>query len=156
MTLSAKVWYLIVPIVAGVGVGGAVLMGREEVERRVTIPAGTTLVVALSQTVSADVNRPGDDLDLQTVEPLDLGGSVVVPAGSAVRGVVTDATSPDWGASPPQLSLRFTSLMIDDEVYAISTEKYWFGTSDPPAGERVVLPAGKQLRIRLTRPVKID
>lgn len=156
MTLSAKAWYLVVPVVAGVGIAGAVIIGRENAGLRVTIPAGTWLVAALAQEVSADANRAGDAVRLETVEPLRLGDGVAIPAGSEVRGVVTDATSPDWGASPPQLGLRFTSVVIDGQAYAITTEKYWFGTATPPGGGRVVLPAGKRLRIRLAAPVTID
>jgi hypothetical protein len=156
MTLNTKTWYLTIPVVVGIGVGAAVVLGREDLAPDATIPAGTTLVAAFEQPVSADANQAGDVVSLRTVEPLRLEGGVVVPAGSEIRGVVTDATSPDWGAGPPQLGLRFTSLVVEGEAYAISTERYRFGTLAAPTGGRVVLPAGERLTIRLTRPVTID
>ena len=156
MTLNTKVWYLTIPVVVAIGVGAAVVLGNDHAARGATIPAGTTLVATLEQSVSADANQAGDVIRLRTVQPLRLEGGVVVPVGSEIRGVVTDATSPDWGAAPPQLGLGFTSLVVEGEVYAISTERYRFGTLEAPTGGRVVLPAGERLSIRLTRPVTID
>jgi hypothetical protein len=156
MTVSARAWYLVIPVVAGIGIGGAVIAGREDAEHPATIPAGTTLVVALDQTVSADASRPGDVITFRTAERLGPAEAAVVPLGTEVRGVVTDATSPDWGASPPHLGLRLTAVVIDGEAFPISTEKYWFSTPEPPTGGRVALPAGRLLQIRLTRPLRID
>jgi hypothetical protein len=155
MTLNAKMWYLTIPIVAGIGVGAAVVLGGDRAARRAILPAGTTLVGAFERPVSADANQVGDTVLLRTIEPLQLDGRVLVPVGSEIRGVVTDATSPDWGAGPPQLGLRFTSLTIGGRASAIATERYWFGTLDAPMGGRVVLPAGERMTIRLTRPVTI-
>jgi len=156
MTFTAKWLTLAIPAVVGIGIAGAVIMDDGRREGAQIIPAGTTLVAELEGAVSADANRAGDEVRLRTIEPLELAEGVGVPAGSEIRGVVTRATSPDWGAGPPQLGLRFTALIVRGESYPISTEEYQYGTLEAPASGRVVLPAGDRLRIRLARPVAID
>lgn len=156
MTLNAKLLYVAIPVVVGIGIGGAVVLDDERESPAVVVPAGTILVADLEQAVSADANRAGDEVRLRTAEPITIGSGVGVPAGTEIRGVVTRATSPDWGAGPPQLGLRFTTLVLGGDEYAISTEEYQFGTLEVPAAGRVVLPQGERLKIRLTRSVTID
>jgi hypothetical protein len=156
MTLITKLLTMAIPAVVGIGIAGAVILDERRVEGDQIIPAGTTLEAELEQAVSADASQAGDQVRLRTVEPLELADGLRVPAGSEIRGVVTRATSPDWGASPPQLGLRFTALIVRGESHPITTEEYQFGTLEAPANGRVVLPAGERLRIRLARPVTIE
>jgi hypothetical protein len=156
MTLTTKWLTMAIPAVVGIGIAGAVILDERRVEGDQIIPAGTTLEAELEQAVSADASQAGDQVRLRTVAPLELADGLRVPAGSEIRGVVTRATSPDWGAGPPQLGLRFTALIVRGVSHAITTEEYQFGTLEAPASGRVVLPAGERLRIRLARPVTIE
>ena len=59
--------------------------------RDVTVPAGTLLRVRLQNTVGSDTSRVEDPVRGQLVDPIVVDGQTVVPAGSAVTGLVTQA-----------------------------------------------------------------
>jgi hypothetical protein len=54
----------------------------------VTIPAGTTLALVLTQPIQSRYVRRGDDIYAQVNAPVDSGHEVVIPAGTFVQGQV--------------------------------------------------------------------
>jgi len=54
----------------------------------VTIPAGTTLALVLTQPVQTRYIRRGDDIYAQITDPVDSGNQVVIPPGTFVQGTV--------------------------------------------------------------------
>ena len=59
------------------------------------LPSGTRFTVELLDTVASDRNRPGDTFRARVVDDVTRGGDVVIPAGSIVRGRVTEAVPLD-------------------------------------------------------------
>jgi hypothetical protein len=53
--------------------------------------------------------------------------------------------------------LRFTALKIDGDTHEITTELVRFGTlRRARQGDQIVLPAGRRIKIRLSRPVTVE
>src|SRR5215510_9062279 len=57
----------------------------------VTIPAGTVLPIVLDTPVGSDTSRVEQAVAAHLSRPITFHGETVLPAGSRVRGVVTDA-----------------------------------------------------------------
>src|SRR5512145_980022 len=70
--VTQKALYVAVPVLVGVGIGSAVILGAGPERREATIPAGTTLVAALERTISTADVRVGDPVMLSTVQPVRL------------------------------------------------------------------------------------
>ena len=56
---------------------------------RLIIPDGTPVVLRLAENVSSAHARVGDELDFVVVRDVNLGGFVVIPAGTVARGSIT-------------------------------------------------------------------
>ena len=89
--------------------------------REVTIPAGTTLPIVLDTPVGSDTSRVEEQVTAHLSRPLTLHGETVLPEGSRVAGVVTDAQASGRVKGRAHLAVRFDSLSPrgDDERYEI-------------------------------------
>ncbi len=122
--VTQKALYIAVPVVLGVGIGSAVILGARPERREAIIPAGTTLVAALERSISTEHDRVGDPVVLQTVQPVRLPDGGEIPAGATVHGEVTHAQGGGRIAGTPELTLRFNALVIDDEIYALASDPF--------------------------------
>jgi len=134
-------------------VGGIVAFasGPEEGEETTTIPAGTTFFAALEQNLSTVTSRPSDKFALRTVRAVRINDRLEIPTGSVITGEVTETRE--------GLGVRFTELLIegDDQEIDISTDQFRFGTLGPQAAtNHTVVSAGRQMVIRLNRPVTVE
>lgn len=91
--------------------------------REVTVPAGTTLPVILETSVGSDTSRREERIDARLSSAVVVHGVTVVPEGSTVRGVVTDATRSGRVKGRAHVALRFDTLMPrgSDDRYDIRT-----------------------------------
>jgi hypothetical protein len=91
--------------------------------REVTIPAGTNLPVVLDTGVGSDTSRVEQAVTAHLARAIRVGGEVVVPEGSRVGGVVTQATRSGKVKGLAHVTVRFNSLTPrgDDQRYEIST-----------------------------------
>ncbi len=157
MINTAKTLPIVIPAVLGIGIVTAVASGRPPQERHATIPAGTTLVVALEHSVSTVRSHAGDEIELRTVQPVRVGNGAEIPEGSLISATVTDARSGGADAGPPELGMRLTELTIDGDTHEISTEQFRFGTlGRATPSNQIVLPAGRRIKFRLSRPVTVE
>ncbi len=69
------------------------------------IPAGTIVLVELTQALSASTAKSGDHFTLRLAEPILIGGEVVVPTGATGVGEVIDAKPAGIGGRPGRLVL---------------------------------------------------
>lgn len=96
--------------------------GRTRAERDITIPAGTRLRVILDTPVGSDTSRVEQRVSAHLARPLLIGGATVLPAGSRVAGVVTDATRSAKVKGRAHVAMQFDSLSPHgEERYAIRT-----------------------------------
>jgi hypothetical protein len=114
-------------ILGTVGILAATVIRGGNGSVEVTVPAGTTLVGALESTVSTERARVGDRVELRTTEPRVPGsGSAAraLPEGVVLRGEVTHAKGGGRIAGAPELTVRFTQLVVDGTEYPITAEPF--------------------------------
>lgn len=91
--------------------------------REITIPAGTQLAVTLDSAVGSDTSRVEEAITAHLARSIQMHGDAVLPAGSRLSGVVTDATQSAKVKGRAHVAMRFDSLTPGggDERYAIRT-----------------------------------
>jgi hypothetical protein len=101
----------------------AIPVAEASPSREITIPAGTTLNVALDTAVGSDISRVEEAVTAHLTRAIRLQGLTVLPEGSRVTGVVTDATRSAKVKGRAHVAMRFDSLTPrgDDQRYAIRT-----------------------------------
>ena len=124
MTILTQSMRVTIFALLGVGLVSAVVLGRGRAKRTATIPAGTALVAVLQRDVSTERSRPGDAVELHSVEPIRLGREDEIPAGVIVRGTVTEAKGGGRIAGAPQLAMRFTEIEVAGERHTIAAEPF--------------------------------
>lgn len=90
--------------------------------REVTIPAGTSFPIILDTPVGSDTSHAEEAVAAHLSQPLTMHGETLLPAGSRVGGVVTDAKPSGKVKGLAHISVRFDSLSErDGERYQIQT-----------------------------------
>jgi hypothetical protein len=91
--------------------------------REITIPAGTQLAVTLDTAVGSDTSRVEQPVAAHLSRSIHLHGDAVLPEGSRLGGVVTDATRSAKVKGRAHVAMRFDSLTPagGDQRYAIRT-----------------------------------
>ena len=91
--------------------------------REVTIPAGTVLPIVLDTSVGSDTSRVEQAVTAHLSRPVTFHGETVLPAGSRIGGVVTDAQPSGRVKGRAHVAVRFDSLSLrgDDHRYDIRT-----------------------------------
>ncbi|MBX6363651.1 MAG: hypothetical protein IRZ00_07275 [Gemmatimonadetes bacterium] len=85
------------------------------------VPVGTTFSVTLNQTLSTRTNQPGDAFSGTLSAPiLADDGRVLVPAGAAVHGRVTEVAKSDHVGETAILKLAFESIEFGGKTYPMS------------------------------------
>jgi hypothetical protein len=82
----------------------------EAVLREVTIPAGTVLAVELQSTVASDTSSIEDPVRARLRKPIVIDGVEALPAGSSLRGFVTEATRSGRVKGRARVGFRFNSI----------------------------------------------
>ena len=119
---KAIVGGLAVLVIGAVAVAVATGGGTRMIE--VTIPAGTTMVAALKNTVSTENGQAGTPIRLETVEGMTLGEGLVLPAGTEIRGEVTHSKGGGRVAGAPELTLRFNEMTVEGTDHRISADPF--------------------------------
>ena len=88
----------------------------------ITVPAGTRLVIRTSDTVDSRRHQAGHRFRGQLESAIVVGGSTVAPRGTFVHGRVVSQRQAARVAGSSQMSIEFTDIMIDDQLFEIATE----------------------------------
>lgn len=83
------------------------------------VPAGTELDVRLSQTLSSSANLVEDRFEATTMVDLREGDTIIVPAGSVMRGIVSGVTKTSRSERTGRLTLAFDQVTIGRRAIAI-------------------------------------
>ena len=78
------------------------------------IPAGTHALLRVENYITTQDAEPGDYIYLRTVSPISANGSVVVPIGSHLQGVVTHAQRARRAKREGVLTIRLETLTLPD------------------------------------------
>jgi hypothetical protein len=97
----------------------------------VSVPAGTRLVIRMSDTVDSRNHGAGHRFRGQLESAVVVDGVTVLPRGTIVHGQINSSQQSGRAVGTSSLSLSFTDVMIDDVLHPISTE----GMSAQTSGE---------------------
>jgi len=104
----------------GVSTAQANAMTPEPVS--VTVPEGTRLVVRMVDSVDTSRHGVGHKFRGQLEGALVVGGVTVVPRGAFLYGTITAAKQAGRVAGNSELTMEFTDIMVDDQLYPIATK----------------------------------
>ena len=90
--------------------------------REMTIPTGTTLPLALTNSVASDTSAVEDSVTAELTSPITIDGRDLLPAGTRLVGVVTGVDDSDRVKGRAMIAFRFTSLRTGDARYDIEAE----------------------------------
>jgi hypothetical protein len=85
--------------------------------REMTIPSGTTLRLALTNSVASDTSAVEDPVTAELTSPITIDGRDVLPVGARLTGAVTGVDDSDRVKGRAMISFRFTSLSTGDARY---------------------------------------
>lgn len=80
----------------------------------ITVPAGTKIPLTLKNAISTKSARPGDGVYLQTIFPVSVNNTMVIPVGTYVQGVITSVKRPGRVSGRAEVLFRFTTLIYPD------------------------------------------
>ena len=83
------------------------------------VPAGTSLSTRISSAIGSKTSTAGDRFDGTLVNSVRLNGKVVIPAGSAVSGVVVTAHSAGKFKGAATLAVRLVAVNVKGKSYPI-------------------------------------
>ena len=87
----------------------------------ITVPAGTTLTVRLSNAVGSDTSDVEDSVRGKVATDVVVDGLTVIPAGSDISGSVIDAQRSGRVKGRASVAFRFDRIEVRDETSRIQT-----------------------------------
>jgi len=88
---------------------------------QVTVPAGTRLVIRTSDTIDSNQHSAGHRFRGQLEGALVVDGITVAPRGTFVHGRIAQAQQARRATGSSELTVEFTDIMINDQLFPIST-----------------------------------
>jgi hypothetical protein len=81
-------------------------------------PAGLTIPLQLQTSISTDAAKPGDFIQANVSDTVDLGNGASIPAGSMLMGRITDAKSGGFFGRSGMMTVKFNRLRTPDGAEA--------------------------------------
>ena len=88
------------------------------------VPAGTSLVVRMGNTIDTKTANPGDSFTGTLAHSVAVDGVVAIPAGAGVAGTIVDAKSPGRFKGEGTLSVALTSINVRGVPTSIQSSTY--------------------------------
>ena len=85
----------------------------------VSIPAGTSMDIEITDMLSTKTSKVGDKFALKLAQPLKIGDTIVIPAGITGMGEVIDVGKPGIGGKPGKLVIAGRYLTLNGTNIAI-------------------------------------
>lgn len=90
---------------------------------KLTVPAGISLPVRLSQSLSTEKNNSGDSFEAALDRDVRVGETVVIPARSTVMGRIYHVERSGKVSGRAEMGLTLTSVVVGGKSYPIQTSK---------------------------------
>ena len=116
------------------------------------LPEGTLLHVRLDQTLSTSTARRGDHFTGKLTQPVMRNGKVLVPAGSVLRGRITEVRASKTFLTDAMLRLQPDTLTLPDGIpYPLSAQLIDFDHTQDAHIDSTITPEGEVIRDPHTR-----
>jgi len=112
------------------------------VNRRVVIPSGTLLKVALIDAVDSNTSSAGDLFLANLSESVLSDGVTLLQKGTQVRGRVVDAEGSGRVKGRASISLKLTEIIQGDRTIAITTDTYSAAAESQQSRDAKVIAGG--------------
>jgi hypothetical protein len=96
----------------------------EPAVKEVTIPAGTRLHIVLSDALSTQKNRPGDQFSASLAAPVVVEGETLLPEHTKIKGRVTDVAESGRVKGRASIRLVLTAIVHRGKQVPISTKPF--------------------------------
>lgn len=93
-------------------------------QKIVTVPAGTTILVRMLDTVDSSKNPPGSRFTATLETNLVVNGAVLVPKGNTVYGRLAEAKQAGRATGSSELQLELTDIVVHGTAYPLLTSDY--------------------------------
>jgi len=104
----------------------------------VVVPAGTVIPVTLLTRISTKQAKDGDPVSGKTAFPIMIDNKVVIPAGSPVRGKITEVVRPGRVKGKGELTLNFQAIIVNGVSVPIYTSLGGAGGAGERKGEATI------------------
>ena len=94
---------------------------RSDAPSMLTVPAGTRMVIRMSDTIDSRRHSAGHRFRGQLEGALAVNGATVVPRGTFVHGRIVQARQGGRTVGSSEMAIEFTDIMIDDQLFEIKT-----------------------------------
>src|SRR5262249_40040184 len=78
----------------------------------VIVPAGTTIVVAMINSISTKTAKDGDGVYARTTFPDTINNKIVIPVNSHVKGKITEVARPGRVKGKAELTISFQEIIL--------------------------------------------
>jgi hypothetical protein len=93
-------------------------------KKMITVPAGTTILVRMLDTVDSSKNPPGSRFTATLETNLVVGDKVVVPKGNTIYGRLSEAKQAGRATGSSELQLELTDIVVGGTAYPLLTSDY--------------------------------
>ena len=111
----------VVGIFLSQGVATAEALVATQPSTGITVPAGTRIMIRMSETVDSKRHKAGHRFRAQLEGALVVDGVTVAPKGTMLYGSVVASQQSGRAAGSSNLTIEFSDIMIDDQLYPIAT-----------------------------------
>lgn len=78
------------------------------------VPVGTKVPIIMDTAVDSDTSQEGDEFAARTSEDLTIDGSIIVPAGSVIKGRIASLNAPKHLNRSGSVALKFDTVTTPD------------------------------------------
>src|SRR5262249_4003301 len=96
----------------------------DRTQRRVTIPAGTRILVRTIDNIDSEGSRPGSRFTAELETNLNLDDMTVAPRGAIVHGRLVEASAAGRTTGRSRLTLELTDILINGAANPILTTSF--------------------------------
>jgi hypothetical protein len=94
---------------------------KAEAPKPVVVPAGTVLTVRLGEALGSKISQNGQSFTATVVNPVEVDGKTVIPAGANASGTVVDAKPLGRFKGGASLQIKLTSVAVNGSDQPIDT-----------------------------------
>ena len=108
-----------------------------------TVPSGTNVVASLDTRLSTGTNHTGDQFRITTIDPIDVGGRTVVPAGAQIHGKLSDVQASGRTSGRARMTLTYSTIVDSQgKTHVISAQPLTLQAASATQGDVEKIAAG--------------